>query len=77
MIRDELQQVFRNVFEDDTLEIHDEMTAADVEKWDSLAHITLVVEVERHFKVKFKNAEIARLQDVGDLLRLVEKYRAR
>ena len=50
-------------------------TAADVEKWDSLNHINFIVAVEKAFGVKFKNAEIARLEDVGGLKRLVAKYR--
>lgn len=75
MIHDELQTVFRSVFQDENLEINDSMDADDVEKWDSLSHINLILEVEKHFDVKFKNAEIARLRCVGDLKQLIKKKR--
>ena len=47
------------------------------ERWDSLTHITFIVEVEKRFGIKFRNAEIARLQCIGDLKRLVDKHQAR
>jgi len=75
MIRQELQDVFRATFADPTLVISDGTTAADVAGWDSLTHIRLVVAVEKHFKVKFRNAEVARLKNVGDLVNLIMKYR--
>ena len=49
--------------------------AGDIDKWDSLTHINLIVEVEKTFGTKFRNGEIARLQCVGDLKRLVKKYK--
>jgi acyl carrier protein len=75
MLASELEKVFRNVFQDDKFEIYDELTADLVEKWDSLAHINLIVEVEKAFSVKFRNAEIARLRNVGDLKQLIKKHR--
>jgi acyl carrier protein len=75
MTQPELQTVFRTIFNKPDLEIYPEMTAKDVDGWDSLAHIQLIVAVEKHFKVKFKNAEIARLKNVGDLIALIDKYR--
>ena len=75
MIQEELQRIFRRVFEDETLVITDEMTAEDIAKWDSLTHITLIVEVEKFFGVKFRNSEIARLLCIGDLKRLIAKYK--
>ncbi|CAN5394678.1 acyl carrier protein [soil metagenome] len=74
MIKDELQSILRSVFAQPELELYDEMSAKDVDGWDSLAHIQLIVAVEKHFKVKFKNAEIARLKNVGDLIQLIAKY---
>jgi len=70
----DLERIFREVFEDQKLTLKDEMTARDVEKWDSLTHVALVVAVEEFFHVKFRNAEIARLKCVGDLKKLVTKY---
>ena len=63
--REQMQTVFRNVFNDDELVLRDEMTAMDVDGWDSLAHINLVIALERHFKIKFATAEISGLKDEG------------
>lgn len=74
MIRERVQKVFHKVFDDATIEIFDEMGAGDLDEWDSLKHIGLIVEVEKEFGVRFRNSEVARLRNVGDLLKLVEKY---
>ena len=68
-----LTGVFRNVFDDPALEIHDATTARDVPDWDSLNHINLIVAVERAFKVKFTTREISALERVGDLIALIQK----
>ena len=73
-IQSQVQDIFRSVFEDPSLEVHDAMTADDVAEWDSLLHITLITVVEKHFGVRFRNAEVARLQNVGDLFALVQKH---
>ena len=62
----------RDVFDDDDLEISLETTAEEVEDWDSLSHIRLIVAVERKFGFKFKNSEIEALKNVGELVNLVE-----
>jgi acyl carrier protein len=67
-----LQEVFRDVFDDDELTITPETTADDVEDWDSLQHVTLVVNVEAAFGVKFSSLEVAGLKNVGQLVALVE-----
>jgi acyl carrier protein len=71
-----MQTVFRDVFDDDTPELRSDMTAEDVENWDSLTHINLIVEIEREFKVKFTTAEVTALKTVGDLATLVDKKRS-
>ena len=53
-------------------DVTSETTADDIEEWDSLSHIRLMVAVERKFKVKFTNSEIESLKRVGDLVALVE-----
>ena len=68
-----LTQIFREVFEDDALVISEATTADDVEGWDSMNHITLVVETERRFKIKFQTAEIEELKDVGEFVGLIAK----
>jgi acyl carrier protein len=69
-----LNQVFRDVFDDDELNITRQTTAKDVEGWDSLMHVTLVVNVEKAFKVKFSSSEVAALQNVGELLDLINAH---
>ena len=66
-LMERLQDVFREVFDDDALEIRDETVAADVEEWDSLNHVKLVVAIEEHFGVQFANREIAGWEKVGDM----------
>jgi acyl carrier protein len=76
-IREAAQQVFRDVFGDDEITLRDDMTADDVDGWDSTAHINLIVALEKQFKIKFAMAEISRMKDedqnVGGLLRLIAK----
>jgi len=78
-IRTEVQQIFRDVFGDDTLVLRDEMTANDVEGWDSLTHLNLIIAMEKRLGIKFATAEISHLKDdgqnVGHLLQLVQSKR--
>jgi acyl carrier protein len=76
-IHERVQSVARQVFQDPNLDVKDEMTAQDVEKWDSLNHIAFIVAVEKEFSVKFRNAEVARLKCIGDLKALVQKHAAK
>lgn len=68
-----LNAIFRKVLEDDTIELKPEMTADDVQDWDSMNHIFLVVEIEKRFGVKFQAAEMEELKNVGELAALVAK----
>lgn len=70
-IRDRLTQVFREIFDDDSIAIHDAMTADDIEAWDSLNHVNLVVATEKQFGVRFKTKEVHALKNVGDLIALI------
>jgi acyl carrier protein len=67
-----LKDVFDDVFDDETIELTPQLTAKDVDGWDSLTHIRLVLTVEKAFKVKFSTAEIGNLQNVGDLVGLIQ-----
>ncbi len=71
-LRDRLQDLFRDVFDDDEIVLTDALTAADVDGWDSLAHVNLMIAVELEFGVKFATAEIASMQDVGSLVTLLQ-----
>jgi len=66
-----LQEIFRDFFDDDSLTLRPEMTAHDVEGWDSLANIRLLLTIERKFQIKFSASEVGGLHNVGDLVKLV------
>ena len=66
-----LAQVFEKVFDDDTIEVTPELSAKDVDGWDSLNHIRLILTIEKAFKIKFSTSEIGKLQNVGDLVTLI------
>lgn len=67
-----LNRVFQEVFDDDEIEITDGTTAADIDEWDSLMHITLVVAIEKEFGIRLNAAEVGKLENVGAMLRLIE-----
>jgi acyl carrier protein len=68
-----MNEVFRDVFDDSAIEICDDMTAADVENWDSLTHINLIVALEKAFGIRFTTGEAgASLKNVGELRTLIE-----
>jgi acyl carrier protein len=71
-IMDSLTEVFRSVFEDNSIVLKPEMTANDVEGWDSLSHVVLILAIENRFKIKFNQKELLTLRNVGDLLHSIE-----
>jgi acyl carrier protein len=68
-----LVPIFQDVLDDDSLAIDATTTAQDVDGWDSLAHIRLVVSIEKAFSLRFSAAEIFELQNVGDMAALIVK----
>jgi len=66
-----LTEVFRDVFADDSLVLSREMSATDIDGWDSLAHITLMLSVQRAFHVRLSASETSQLQNVGALIDLL------
>ncbi len=68
-----LTDVVRDVFDDEALVVTSSTTATDVEGWDSLAHIRLILNVERTFGIKLTASEIAKLKTVGDLTDLIAR----
>jgi len=68
-----LNEIFRQVFDDETIVVSRETTANDIEEWDSLTHINLAVAVEMKFKIKFALGELQSLKNVGDMLDLISK----
>ena len=67
-----LKSVFQKVLEEKDITITRELTAQDIEKWDSLRHIQLISEVETTFGIKFKLREVLRMKNVGDLIDLID-----
>jgi acyl carrier protein len=72
-IQTRLQDLFRVVFDAPNLEIRPDMTAGDVEKWDSLTHLLMIERVEVEFQIKFKLKELIKLKNVGDLMQLIQE----
>jgi acyl carrier protein len=75
-VKSRLNQVFQDIFDDPSLQISEPMTAADIESWDSLTHIDLIVQVEKQFKIKLSTADVRSLKNVGDFIALVAKKAA-
>ena len=68
-----LNVIFQDVFDNDQLIVTPTTTARDVEEWDSLMHVSLIVNVERSFKIRFSSSEVAALKSVGELADLVQR----
>jgi acyl carrier protein len=70
---EQLNAVFCKVFDDKDIKITPEMTADNIDEWDSLSHVNLVVAIEKHFGVKFKSSEIIRWKNVGQMLASIDE----
>lgn len=75
-IYNRLTDIFRDVFDDDDLIVTPAMTAADVEEWDSLNHIRLVLSIEKSFGLRFSAAEVGSLKNVGEFVDLIQSKAA-
>lgn len=75
--REKLQKIVQAVLDDTTIDLRDEMTADDLSGWDSLAHLNIVISVEKTFGIRFAAAEIAGLkqpgQNIGTLLAMIAR----
>ena len=71
VIIEKLTNVFHEIFKDESIVLRDDMTAEDVENWDSLTHMLMISEVEQEFQVKFKLKDLNKLKTVGDLITIV------
>ena len=67
----EIQKIFHDVFEDDSIKLSYSTSAEDIEEWDSLNHISLVISTEKKFNVKFALGELQELQNIGDMINLI------
>ena len=70
---EKLLPIFRNIFDDEDLIITDLTTANDIDGWDSLAHIRLIVAIEKYFEISFSASEISELKNVGEMVSLILK----
>lgn len=65
---EKLNEVFRDVFDDESITVNDATTADDIEDWDSLEHINLIVAVEEMFSIKFNMGEVNSFANVGEMM---------
>lgn len=66
-----LDRIFQSVFDDDTITVSDTTTAEDIEDWDSLEQINLIVAVEKEFNIKFSIREAGQFQNVGQMVDMI------
>ena len=66
-----LNKVFQDVFDNDTIEVHDETTADDIDEWDSFEHINLVVAVEDEFSFKIPMGKVVTMKNVGEMVDII------
>jgi len=67
-----LTEIFHDVFDEDSIEVTPKLSADDVDGWDSLTHIRLILTIEKVFKIRFSTSEIAKLENVGALAALIQ-----
>ena len=70
-IIDKLTNIFRNLFEDDKIQLTERLSAKDVDNWDSLTHMLLISEIESSFSIKFSLKDLNKLENVGNLVELI------
>jgi acyl carrier protein len=67
-----LTEIFEDVFDEDSITVTPDLSAKDVDGWDSLTHIRLILTVEKAFKIKFSTSEIGKMENVGNLVTLIK-----
>jgi len=70
-ITEKLTLIFRNIFNNLSLSLTNELTANDVDNWDSLTHMLLISEIEDAFAIKFKLKELNKMKNVGDMIDII------
>lgn len=72
-IFERLNDIFREVFDDDSITVTDASVAADIDGWDSLTHITLLSAVEDEFGISFNMKDVVKMKNVGDMVDIIEQ----
>ena len=70
-VYEKLNGVFRDVFDDEEIEVNDSTTADDIEDWDSLEHINLIAAVEQEFGMKFNMGQVVTMKNVGEMVDII------
>jgi acyl carrier protein len=73
-VDERLTEVFRTVFNDDSIELHDTTTSSDIDDWDSVANINLMFSLEQEFGVRFQDDQLSSFANVGALRRFLEAH---
>ena len=71
-ITDQLTKIFRKILNEDSLMLTNDLTANDVDNWDSLTHMLLITEIEEEFSIKFKLRELNKMKNVGILMDIIQ-----
>lgn len=72
-----IRPIFIDIFDDNQLNINEESSADNIEEWDSLNHVNIVVAIEKEFKIKFALGELESLKNVGEMVQLISKKLAK
>ena len=71
-VYERLNEVFRDVFDDEEIMVNADTTADDIEDWDSLEHINLIAAVEQEFGIKFSMGQVVSMKNVGEMVSIIE-----
>jgi len=69
----QVNEIFKNILDNDAISLKTTTTANDIEEWDSLTHIQLIVAIEKHFKIRFTTSEITSYSNVGEMCEGIQK----
>ncbi len=73
-IYDRLNVLFRDIIGEDDIVLKPDTTAEDIDGWDSVTHVSLIVAIETEFHVKFRNDEMEELKNVGEMVQLIQRH---
>jgi len=69
----QVNEIFKDVLDNEDIQLTHTSTADDIEEWDSLSHIQLIVAIEKHFKIRFSTAELTSYKNVGEMVEGIQK----